>query len=169
MEEQDFQLKEDTLTGLRRLVLHHQSTPEILRENIGNAGASLIYIDVDNLKTFMDYNGLPMGDALLQAITNVLRAVLPIGGNSYRVGGDEFLVVLPHCSQEQAIQIAESIRHDAEQIKLDAYGNWIASSPGITLGIASSNGPAWDAVQLIEQAKEANSKGKSDGKNRVVY
>ncbi len=155
------------MTGLQILPLHHSKAPAFLRQSIGDASVSLIYVNVDNFKTFNDFNGLPMGDALLQAVAAVLRALLPAGATAYRIGGDEFLGVLPNRSHEQAIQIAEAIRQGVAQIELDAYGKWTATSPGVTLGVSSSSDLDWDALQLIQQADEANWKGKKAGKNRV--
>lgn len=102
---------EDLLTGLpnRNWLACH------LPAALAQAGAAserlgLLLIDLDNFKDINDALGLAMGDALLQAVAQRLRALLPDGHSLVRHGGDEFTVVLPAvASREQVAQAAAAI------------------------------------------------------------
>jgi diguanylate cyclase (GGDEF)-like protein len=169
MENKDFALKNDSLTGLPLLIIHQKNTLKFIQEKFVNTQISLIYGDIDNLKNFQDYNSLPVGDRLIQAVANSINSLLPENGTAYRIGGDEFLIILPNYSLKQTRELAELIREDVEKITLDVNGEWIAKSPGITLGLAVSYGINWDIITLLRQADEANIKGKNEGKNKVCY
>ncbi len=169
MEKQDFALKNDSLTGLPILLLHLPDTLKFIEEKFKNTQISLIYADIDNLKIFQDFNSLPLGDRLIQSVANSITLLLPETGSVYRIGGDEFLIILSNYALKETIELAELIREDVEKITFDVYGEWIAKSPGITLGLAVSNGVNWEIINLIRQADEANIKGKNEGKNRVCY
>jgi diguanylate cyclase (GGDEF)-like protein/PAS domain S-box-containing protein len=93
----------DPLTGLvnrrgfgRELRLH------ISRLSRYGAKGALLMIDLDNFKGYNDANGHAGGDALLQAVANTLTARLRAGDVLSRIGGDEFAVLLPEASAEQA-------------------------------------------------------------------
>ncbi len=71
---------------------------------------ALLVIDVDEFKTFNDTQGHEAGDALLRRLGQTIRDAVRAGDTVARIGGDEFTVLLPLCTQTEAGRVAEQIR-----------------------------------------------------------
>jgi diguanylate cyclase (GGDEF)-like protein len=106
----------DHLTDLpnRRKLLEYLEEAQSRSRESGRHGA-LLLIDLDRFKTINDSLGHEIGDALLQAIAEQLRAALPHGGRPTRLGGDEFAVVLDGLdpgrneAESQALRVAHTL------------------------------------------------------------
>ena len=86
----------DTLTGLpNRRAFDDDLSREVSRARRHHHPLSLAVLDIDGLKTLNDSTGHEAGDAMLQRVANVLRATLRHEDVAYRIGGDEFAIVLP--------------------------------------------------------------------------
>lgn len=97
---------EDPLTGLfnrRRL--------RPLLEEVRERGASLVFLDVDDFKKINDYKGHLVGDLCLKRVARTLRESFRTEDGLFRYGGDEFLVVCPGLSPEQAEARMERVRN----------------------------------------------------------
>jgi diguanylate cyclase (GGDEF)-like protein len=95
--------------------------------NQQNNKGTLIYIDVDNFKTINDTWGHPTGDACLQRIATCLRQVLTSQSGLFRLGGDEFLAVIPDIDDDQ---LSMSIAHLKSELSLASK-----TTPSITISI----------------------------------
>lgn len=103
----------DSLTGL----LNRRALERDLRREAGRAARhnrrfSLMVIDLDGLKKVNDTQGHLAGDAYLKSMAQALRNALRIGDSAYRIGGDEFVVLLPETDEGRAEAVALRVRHE---------------------------------------------------------
>ena len=104
----------DALTGvLNRRSFHRDVTRELGRVGRHGGGFSLVMIDVDGLKAVNDTLGHTAGDARLRVLGTALRNSIRREDTAYRVGGDEFAVLLPGASREQALRVMARVAEAA--------------------------------------------------------
>ncbi len=125
---------------------------------------SLIMGDVDSFKTINDSRGHPVGDEVLQTVAKVLRTACDGKGHTYRYGGDEFAILLPNFSVEEAAALADRIRETVLRMKCEQYPEPVTTS----WGVAALTDSEEDAAKLVKMADDALYKAKRDGKNRVA-
>ncbi|MDP9393318.1 MAG: diguanylate cyclase [Actinomycetota bacterium] len=149
----------DGLTGLA----NHRTFHEDLRRAIDLARRhgrplSIALVDLDGFKQVNDTHGHRTGDRVLSSVGLVLRQGRP-GDTAYRIGGDEFAVILPETSTDGALIAAERIRAE-----VDAGIDGVTTSIGVaTLGVSAP-----DAESLVQRTDTALYAAKHRGKNRVV-
>ena len=101
----------DSLTGaLNRRGLHSRLGEIAEQATLNRQPVSLVAVDVDRLKYVNDEFGHASGDLALRQVADMMRESLRTFELLYRVGGDEFLLILPGASSRQAAVIAESLR-----------------------------------------------------------
>jgi diguanylate cyclase (GGDEF)-like protein len=122
----------------------------------------ILMIDIDHFKSVNDTYGHSAGDAVLRGVANILQGSTRQNDITARFGGEEFCVVLPRATQEQAMRIAENIRGKVESSHLDNI------SVTCSIGVTSIRFKAQNSSELIEQADLALFKSKSLGRNRVT-
>lgn len=156
----------DSLTGIanRRSIEHFLGSA--MRHARGRHEAlSLLAIDIDRFKRINDDYGHATGDRVLVRITRACQAALRDGDLLGRIGGEEFLAVLPGSTLNQALDIAERLRRRVEQ--LTASDNSLDASATISIGVAQML-PSDTGIEDIERrADEALYRAKSSGRNRV--
>lgn len=128
---------------------------------------SFIMLDIDHFKSINDTWGHAAGDDTLRKVVIALRQRLRDSDLVGRIGGEEFLIVLPQTDLEGARALAESLRVAVEQCR-----PLVASEPQIqvtiSLGIAVANSPMSDEVdKYVMQADQALYVSKRSGRNRV--
>lgn len=162
----DIQLETDLLSGLLRLPLNDPDISSILQAFFGEQ-IYLIWANLDKTKRFNDFNGLPVGDALIKATGEIILENLPLGATGFRIKGDIFLCVLPYTTLEQSQIVAEMIRKKVSVVRLNAYDKWTAISQGITLSIVSASNKM-EIAEYLTHAESLNNQAKSKGGNCVV-
>lgn len=153
----------DGLTGmLNRRSLAARVAELAEQSQIAGASIGLIVGDIDRFKAVNDEHGHSVGDAVLIDVAYALRKELRAFDMAYRLGGEEFLVLLPGASAEDAGEVAERLR--------TAVGAFPAGGVDVTMsfGVASSRGGAFDYEALFELADAALYEAKGAGRNRVV-
>ena len=102
-EQMRFLADHDPLTNLlnRRSFVQHLDA-EVARSRRYRRPLALVIFDLDELKTLNDTQGHAAGDEALKRIAEALRATLRTGDNAFRIGGDEFAVLLPEAGEEEA-------------------------------------------------------------------
>jgi diguanylate cyclase (GGDEF)-like protein len=122
---------------------------------------SLVFLDVDGLKAVNDRIGHDAGTACLAKFVEAMSPVVVGRGSIFRYGGDEFVVVLPNFSLQEAAATGERLRGTIEEAQI--------GDPPLTasVGVASSAGER-SAAGLISQADAAAYASKFSGKNRVT-
>jgi len=136
----------DSLTGLpnRRAFDSH-----VGREIDSGAGFALVLCDMDNLKTLNDTRGHEAGDEALQLLAAALQSQLRRSDEAYRVGGDEFAVILPAANRLDAERVVRRLR-DAVAGRLLESGDPIDASFGVSV-----YQPGDDPERLMVRADEA--------------
>lgn len=163
---------EDALTGLPNRALLHERLRQAIQaqRQAGEEGhkVGLIYFDLDKFKPVNDTHGHAVGDRLLRMVAQRVRAVLDeldVWATLARVGGDEFVVLLPRCGQaEQAERLANAILACLEQPFED--GERVLRISG-SLGYALYPDCGGDAEALLRCADLAMYDAKAHGRNRV--
>ena len=93
------------------------------RELSNKAPLSIIRVDIDNLKQYNETYGYLQGDVLLQTMSEVLAHSLHTNADMVaRIDGDEFAILLPDTSYEEATEIARSIKHAVEVMEIPSMG-----------------------------------------------
>lgn len=123
----------------------------------------LIVGDLDHFKQVNDSHGHATGDAVLQDVAYLLRKQLRAFDLAYRIGGEEFLVLLPGANREQAEAMAERLRHG---VQADTVGGGLRVTMSFGVSASPRDG-AFDYQQVCEEADAALYEAKRQGRNRV--
>ena len=157
----------DPLTRLGNRQLFNDKFGEIFRAQ-ADAGMdlSVVMLDVDNFKTLNDTLGHQAGDELLKFIGELLKQTLRDNDLAVRLGGDEFILILPSAHAEAAVSVADrTIRMFSQQAKLLD----VTPKPTLSAGVASlAKHRAATPDGLIQLADEALYDAKGAGKSQVV-
>lgn len=158
----------DSLTGLynRRYGMRHlERVARQCKDNGTDAAA--IMIDVDHFKTVNDAFGHLVGDTILKEVAATLRMNLRGEDLVTRIGGEEFLAVLPDAGVEQARVVAERLRSGIEALKLS---NGRGGTIGVTLslGVAMLSASDHDTTLTLQAVDRALYEAKAAGRNNVI-
>lgn len=131
----------------------------------GTHGAVLI-ADLDLFKAINDVHGHLVGDEILRAVSTVLRAAVPAEAGLGRLGGEEFVVILPGTDAAAARRIAEQARADVAALDASA---WLPDRP-VTISIgATAFGPGDTLSAVLRRADDALYEAKRSGRNCVRW
>ena len=158
----------DPLTHLpNRALFSDRLQAALARARRDSARAGLMFVDLDHFKPVNDAYGHAVGDQLLVAATLRMRECLRESDTLARVGGDEFVVLLPHIdSHLDARLVAERIRAAlACPFTIDGHALHISASIGI--GIFPEHGS--DDVVLMKSADDAMYRAKDIGRDRLIF
>ena len=127
---------------------------------------AILFIDLDNLKTINDINGHTAGDAVLIEVANRMIGCLRESDTIARIGGDEFVVLLPDIDTEDSvIKVAEKIRTALmTPIHVDSFG----LSTTASIGVAIFPQDGLNTSDLMNNADAAMYAAKSKGRNTIV-
>ncbi|MBD3239631.1 MAG: diguanylate cyclase [Chitinivibrionales bacterium] len=128
-----------------------------------SAPCALIMMDIDHFKRVNDMHGHPVGDEVLLGVAQRLVDRVGHRGKAYRYGGEEFAVLLPGYSAEEAFGLAERIRKDIERESVSSRKLSISASFGTVSVPEEASNPA----QLLERADSALYEAKEGGRNQV--
>ena len=160
------QANHDPLTGLlNRRGLEKFLFVELERTRREGQRIGAILIDCDNFKRVNDTMGHAVGDVVLQSIANRVRAALRPSDSLGRIGGDEFMVLLPNTRLAEAVQLAERLRVVVADAPLQTKGQMV----GITasLGVTLVPEDSLSIEEIVSHTQHALSRSKKAGKNRV--
>jgi diguanylate cyclase (GGDEF)-like protein len=127
---------------------------------------SLLLIDIDNFKFINDNYGHPSGDEVLRRLTNIALASIRAEDYFARYGGDEFCILLPTTSANEAFILANRLREIYASATFVFGGKTILSS--ISIGLADSSKIGMEFKNLISAADQALYRAKKNGRNNVV-
>lgn len=157
----------DSLTALFNRRAFDQKLPkEVERANRQDYQLFLAVIDIDNFKDYNDQMGHPQGDRVLIALANILRECTRNSVDmGFRIGGDEFAVLLPQTSATQATEIVQRIL--LKYIE-GGYGNTSLSIGIVSCARDESISQDEDVEKMKEKADKAMYEAKRSGKNCVI-
>ena len=124
--------------------------------------------DLDLLRDINNTYGHLAGDAVLKGIAEVFRTQLRHYDVPARFGGEEFSILLPETSPEEAIEIAERIRREVAERAFDVETSSQPIRATVSIGVAAYPRDGQDANELIHQADLAVYRAKLQGRNRVL-
>jgi diguanylate cyclase (GGDEF)-like protein/PAS domain S-box-containing protein len=151
----------DEVTGLfNRRHFFSAITSEMKRCHRFQRGISLCFFDLDRFKRFNDTHGHLKGDEALKKTAELILSLIRSKVDTcYRYGGDEFTIIMPETTVENARIVAERIRERVSQ--------YFQQEITVSIGIATST-DAMEAEDLVEYADRAMYSAKSLGGNRTV-
>ncbi len=154
----------DHLTGLlNRRGLYEKSSKLFRAQDLGRHSVTVLFADLDGFKSINDTLGHPAGDKVLKEVAHMVGASMRSSDIAARFGGDEFVMVLPDCSLDNATRVAERLQQ--------AVAEW-AGQAGITLSVSIGLGQApqhgHDLDSVLERVDSAMYRGKlSFGKGGI--
>lgn len=163
----------DELTGVaNRRAFLERADDEISRALRYGHTLSLVMIDIDHFKQVNDTHGHAAGDAALVRMVEACRPGLREHDVLARLGGEEFVILLPHTDAARAVLVAERLRAAVESAPVDTAAGLFHIT--ISLGSATlhhgdgAGGTADSLSSLLERADKALYRAKRGGRNRVV-
>ncbi|MDU8909971.1 diguanylate cyclase [Aestuariicoccus sp. MJ-SS9] len=159
----------DPLTGLynRRYALPHLDRLARTAHHRGREAAVLV-IDLDHFKAINDTHGHAAGDQVLTAVARHLGDRLRAADLVARLGGEEFLVVMPDADADSALRIAKRLCSSLSRLRVPAQGLSPPLRVTASLGVAVTDpGVAVTGADLIQRADRAMYRAKKNGRNRV--
>ncbi|OGP63581.1 MAG: diguanylate cyclase response regulator [Deltaproteobacteria bacterium RBG_13_49_15] len=163
--------KIDPLTGcFNRSYLNERLPNEILRARRYRHPLSLILSDIDHFKKINDAHGHLIGDKVLKDYANGLTAGVRINIDwVVRYGGEEFIIILPETTFDDAVRVAERIRMKIEKMKIKINGDslFITSSFGVTGFDTAVSDELISPEMMIKRADQYLYQAKQTGRNRV--
>jgi len=129
----------------------------------GNVPAAMALSDLDDFHEINVEHGLAVGDAVLQAWERTLDANVPADAVVSRLGGDEYAVLLPGQSAENALVLLDEIRSHFASRSIEGAGHVTAS-----VGVAAIPPHATDAEELWRAAGKALMRAKREGRDRIA-
>jgi two-component system cell cycle response regulator len=157
---------EDPLTGLanRRFILTQLASLVSGARRHGRP-LSIAIVDIDYFKSVNDRHGHPVGDQVLVAVTGALRNHMRAEDQLGRLGGEEFLTVLPDTDHDAAMAAAERMREEVAATSIVHDGTELGVT--VSLGVAT-----WEAEEppelLLRRADDALYAAKGGGRDRVA-
>jgi diguanylate cyclase (GGDEF)-like protein len=154
----------DPLTGLlnRSAMLNRFAELEQLARHGEHASLGLLVADLDHFKQINDAHGHPAGDAVLKDVGYAMRKALRAFDLVYRVGGEEFVVLLPGADLARTLEVGERVR---EAVAAQRTGDIAVT---MSVGAAAARGGGVRFLDLYGAADAALYAAKRDGRDRVA-
>jgi diguanylate cyclase (GGDEF)-like protein len=165
-------LKEQSCRDALTQIFHRGAIMEFMQQSLKSGirkkqPVSVIMADLDHFKSINDTYGHGMGDTVLKCVTRTITTQLRSYDSVGRYGGEEFLIVLGDANAENAVLVAERIRHAIAALQFEhSSGNLTVT---ISMGISCSDNKneSKDENTLLVQADTALYHAKNSGRNRV--
>ena len=135
-----------------------------------NVPVAVIMFDIDHFKLFNDTYGHACGDYVLISVSKIMKANVRQQDMASRYGGEEFTVMLPNTSKDDAMAMAERIRKIIEETDFVYEGQHmhVTISGGVSVYDKDLN-PVRETKELVEQADKALYVSKKNGRNRITF
>ena len=125
----------------------------------------MVALDIDHFKQVNDGHGHAAGDAALQAVARTCQSLLRTGDTFARLGGEEFVVLLPSTDLGAAVKLAERLRASIAAIELQACDQVLTITA--SFGCAVTADPSTTLTELLTAADALLYVAKRNGRNRV--
>ncbi len=152
---------------LNRRGLQQALSREIQNLARENGGAALLVIDLDDFKSINENLGHAVGDVVLKEIGRRLRASVRAVDYVGRLGGDEFMVILPYTEPAEVNRVAERIRLAISTAIIQHSSGTISVTASVAAMLLTPDMPALDEV--LARGHQLMSRAKTSGKNRVLF
>ena len=157
----------DHLTGIfNRRYFMDRLREEIDRTQRYGTPFAVAFIDVDNFKRINDEHGHLSGDEILRQLTSTCAKQVREIDTLARIGGEEFALLLPQTTAEDAERLVERLRASVAATRAKVGDRWLDIT--VSIGLTSSSREALDVNGILRLADEALYAAKRQGKNRLV-
>ena len=165
----EYQANHDALTGLlNRRKFDNHLTNALINARETQSHYVLLYMDLDRFKLVNDTAGHAAGDELLKKLTRALAKTLRQRDTFSRLGGDEFGILLEHCSSQDGLLIANKILETVSDFRF--FWKDDVFNVGISIGMIAFTATEDSADKLLSEADAACYTAKENGRNRIqVY
>lgn len=152
------QARHDSLTGLLGHRIFHETLAQLLK---AATPFSVLMFDIDDFKQINDFYGHQTGDHALCLVADALRRDTRSGDSVFRTGGEEFCVLLPGLTEDDAFAVAEAMRHTVAAIV-----STLPNPVTVSAGVASFPTHGSEHDELLASVDAALYASKRSGKNR---
>lgn len=160
-------IEKDSLTGLiKHSAIKEAAQLEFERSKRSGKHFSLVMLDIDNFKAVNDQYGHAIGDVVITTLATLLKQRIRRTDKAGRYGGEEFVLVLPNCSRQDAVPMLENILESFRSIVFHATGQDFYCT--FSAGVACSATEYANAELMLAAADERLYQAKSLGRNRVI-
>jgi diguanylate cyclase (GGDEF)-like protein len=164
-------LRHDPLTGSRNRLRLGEDLVAV-RSELARDGLpwGLLAVDLDRFKSINDDFGHATGDAVLGAAVQAMKSALRPGDGIYRIGGEEFVVLLARLPAARAMAIAERLRHSVEDLAIANPSSRPSGVLTVSIGLTVLDADALsvDDDGWLARADRALYRAKDEGRNRIV-
>jgi diguanylate cyclase (GGDEF)-like protein len=161
------QIGSDPLTGcLNRRSLEAKLRADLRQARRRGSTLAVAALDLDHFKAINDAKGHPVGDVVLSQVAGIMRQTARDTDSVARVGGDEFVIVLPDTGWQGALTFAERLRRRVDDFSFGPPGTSLSLTVSIGVALGRGSDPI-TADMLLNEADTALYKAKTAGRNRV--
>lgn len=158
----------DGLTGVYNHRYFHEQLKTICEKSLEQQKPlSLIMLDIDYFKIYNDMYGHQQGDGILKQFAAIIKEKSRGTDIVCRYGGDEFVIILPDTSHEDAIAFADDLRQYVEYFAFEGQELLPNGTFTVSIGVAEMNSNADTSLELINRADSALYRAKFFRRNRV--
>ncbi len=159
----------DPMTGLMNRAGFEAQIGESLKSlESASDTHQLVYFDLDNLHLLNDTFGQAAGDEVIKRFAKLLEDALPKNGVATRLTGDDFVVMLTHCGEQDALEFASGLRGKSDELRYLRGDRSLQVT--VSAGVAACDRANDDASEIIRAARIACDAAKDHGRDRVeVY
>ena len=152
----------DALTGLKNRATILERL-RVMLDDVMRGGAVLL-LDIDHFKRINDELGHATGDACLRRVSEIAIESVRAGDSVGRIGGEEFLIVMPGATPDQAMMVGERLR-----LSISLSGLRHANGDPVTASLGASAATVGDTTEtLVARADGALYEAKRGGRNRII-
>lgn len=158
----------DQLTGLNnRRYLETHLPAMMMQAKSQNRSLCLMILDIDHFKSVNDTHGHDAGDDVLRGFAERVKRVIRTSDLMCRLGGEEFVVIMPDTTLDVAAQIAERVRGSVQAADFHLREGTKSVPVTVSIGLAQERDNP-DPDQLVRRADQALYRSKNEGRNRVT-
>ena len=155
----------DTLTGLQNRTGLEQFMAHLAPQDFSKMAVAIA--DIDHFKAFNDEFGHLIGDLILKRLGKLLKEELPVPCRGFRFGGEEFVIVMPQCTPNQARDVAEEVRVNVSKLRF-VSSKTRERLPKMTISLGVTSWLDGDNLeQALMRADSALYEAKNNGRNQV--
>jgi len=156
----------DHLTGIANRRAFTQHIQRLIRQF--HTEGKIFYLgllDVDHFKVINDNYGHNTGDYILQKIVTIAASMLDEDGNIYRIGGEEFAIIVTNKNEQEVVKLFHAIKDVIANASLKYEASQIPTT--VSIGITHIDHYDYDPTALLQRSDQALYLAKSAGRNRV--
>lgn len=159
----------DALTGLYNRHYLNNHLDNLVRQSLNNnKPMSIMILDMDHFKSVNDAYGHDIGDEVLKQTAEIIVKSIRSSDLAARLGGEEFVVLMPETDHDQAKEAAERIRRTMESTSMKVSHSVGQLNKTVSIGVAFMNDMGDNGQSMLKRADEALYKAKEGGRNRVI-